>query len=133
MKTFYTLLITLLTATGLHAQTQSIPAPATNNGMEKSSFSAQSSNADDSLLSHVQVLPNLAMGRITVVVADANVNVIQQGECVIFNNAGAPVAKSPFTTGANQIYVSTLSTGMYFVKLMQKNGQSVTRKFAVVR
>lgn len=133
MKTFYTLLITLLTATGLHAQTQSIPVPATNNGMEKSSFSTQSSNADDSLLSHVQVLPNLAMGRITLVVADANVNVIQQGECVIFNNAGAPVAKSPFTTGTNQIYVSTLSTGMYFVKLMQKNGQSVTRKFVVVR
>ena len=133
MKTFYTLLITLFTATGLYAQTQSIPAPATSNGIEKSSYSFQSSNADDSLLSQVQILPNLAMGRITVVVADANVNVIQQGECVIFNNAGAPVAKSPFTTGTNQIYISTLSTGMYFVKLMQKNGQSLTRRFVVVR
>lgn len=133
MKTFYTLLIVLLAATGLHAQTQTIPSPATYNNIEKSSVASQSSNADDSLLSRVQILPNLAAGRITVVVADANVNVIQQGECVIFNNAGAPVAKSPFTTGTNQVYVSTLSTGMYFVKLLQKNGNSITKKFVVVR
>lgn len=133
MKTIYTLLIALFAVTGLHAQTQTIPAPATYNNFEKSSTILQSSNADDSLISRVQILPNLAMGRVTVVVADANVNVIQQGECVIFNTAGAPVAKSPFTTGTNQIYVSTLATGMYFVKLMQKNGNSVTKKFVVVR
>jgi len=133
MKTVCIFIIALLAATGLHAQTQTIPAPATYNNLEKSSISFQSSNADDSLLSHVQILPNIAMGRITVVVADANVNVIQQGECIVFNNAGAPVAKSPFTTGTNQIYVSTMATGMYFVKLMQKNGNSVTRKFMAVR
>lgn len=133
MKTFYIFLIALLAATGLHAQTQVIPATASVSNAEKSSLSYSSSNADDSLLNHIQILPNLAMGRITLQVSDANVNVIQQGECVIYNSGGQPVAKSAFTTGTTQIYVTNLPTGMYYLKLMQRNGEAATRKFVVVR
>ena len=133
MKTFYIFFIALLAATSLRAQTQTIPAIASSTNVEKSSMGFSASNADDSIFNHIQILPNLAMGRITVQVSDANVNVIQQGECVIYNSGGKPVAKSPFTTGTTQLYVTNLPAGMYFLKLMQRNGESATRKFVVVR
>jgi hypothetical protein len=133
MKTFYLILIFLAAGVCLHAQTEVMPSPASVNNIEKSNAMARSSAADDSTFNHIHILPNLAVGKITLVVDDANANVIQQGECVIYNSGGLPVAKSPFTTGTNQIYITILPAGMYYVKLMQKNGEVATRKFLVMR
>ena len=133
MKVIYLIAAFVIVTTGLHAQRQVIPATASVDNIEKSNMGHPSSAADDSLFNHVRILPNLAMGRVTLIVDDANTNVIQQGECVIYNSAGTPVAKNPFTTGANQIYVTTLPAGMYFIKLIQKNGEQTTRKFVVMR
>lgn len=133
MKTVYIFFMCLLVAGGIKAQTQSIPAPASGTNIEKSGLSYSSSNADDSMLNHIQILPNLAMGRITLQVSDANVNVIQQGECVIYNSDGLPVAKTAFTTGTTQIYITRMPAGLYFLTLMQRNGETATRKFVVVR
>ena len=133
MKTFYAIIVFLLGITSLHAQKQQIPSISSATNLEKNSGFASSSNVDDSLFGSIKILPNLAAGKITLLVSDENVNVIQQGECVIFNSAGAPVARAPFTTGTNQIYVNTMPSGMYFLKLMQKNGQTATKKFVVMR
>lgn len=133
MKIFYTLLVSLLAMASLHAQRQEIPPVSSATNLEKSFGLNSNSAADDSLFGSIKILPNLAAGKITLLVSDENVNVIQQGECVIFNSGGAHVARAPFTTGTNQIYVNTLQSGMYFLKLIQKNGQAATKKFVVVR
>jgi hypothetical protein len=133
MKTFYAFILCLLAATSLHAQKQEIPAVSTATNLEKNGAFASSSNVGDSLFGSIKILPNLAAGKIILLVSDENVNVIQQGECVIFNSGGAPVARASFTTGTNQIYINNMPSGMYFLKLMQKNGQVATKKFVVMR
>jgi hypothetical protein len=134
MKIFYLLLIaTMVAATGLKAQATVIPATASATSVEKSGIVYHTSADGDSAFNHILILPNLAMGKITLKVDDANTNVIQQGECTIFNSGGAPVAKAPFTTGTNEIFVTTMPAGMYFIRLVQKNGQVASKKFVVVR
>lgn len=135
MKTFYAFMICLLAATTLYAQKQEIPTTvSTVTNVERSHLSATPSSAvDDSLFGSIKILPNMAAGKITLLISDENVNVIQQGECVIFNSGGAAVARAPFTTGTTQIYVNTMPSGMYFLKLVQKNGQVATKKFVVMR
>jgi len=134
MKTFCIFVIATIGITaGLKAQTTVIPPTPSANVVEKSNITYHTSAAGDSAFNHINILPNLAMGKITVKVDDANTNVIQQGECIIFNNAGVAVAKKPFTTGTNEIFVNTLSTGMYFISLVQFNGQIASKKFVVVR
>lgn len=134
MKILYTFLAFFATAiTRLNAQTTVIPPTASATSVEKNNMVYRTSAAEDSIFSHIYILPNLAKGKITLKVDDANPNVIQQGECIIFNSGGAAVAKSPFTTGTNEIYVTTLPAGMYFLRLVQKNGQVASRKFVVTR
>ncbi|HWB25440.1 MAG TPA: T9SS type A sorting domain-containing protein [Chitinophagaceae bacterium] len=133
MKTFYTMLIMLAGIMGLRAQTEVIPANPPINNVTRAGVYQASSAADDSAFSKIEILPNLAVGRVTLVVNDANPNVVQQGECVIFNSGGRPVANAPFTTGTNQIYVTTFSAGLYYIRLVQNNGLVATKKFVVMR
>ena len=134
MKHLYLLCITmLLFAVKGITQTSVIPATPTANNMEKMAVAIKTSAIDDSAFGRIHILPNIAVGKITVIVDDANTNVIQQGECIVYNNSGYPVASKPFTTGSNEIFVNTLSTGMYYVRLIQKNGQAAVRKFMVTR
>ncbi|HVX51800.1 MAG TPA: hypothetical protein VHB48_16685, partial [Chitinophagaceae bacterium] len=68
--------------------------------------------SSDSIFGSVRIYPNLAVGRLTLVVNDANPCILQQGECIVYNNSGLPLAQSPFTTGTNQIYITALPAGM---------------------
>jgi hypothetical protein len=56
-----------------------------------------------------------------------------EGEAVIYSNGGYPVAKKPFTTGTNDIYVNNLKGGLYFLRLIDKSGQIVVKEFVVTR
>ncbi len=123
----------LMLVSKTYAQQTVIPDVAAANNAQRTNVITNTSRVDDSMFNHIRILPNLAAGRITLIIDDANANVIQQGECVVYNNGGTPVAKSPFTTGTTDIFVSNFPVGMYYIKLMQRNGQAAIRKFVVMK
>lgn len=124
--------VALLTAVAVNAQQAVIPAVPTANNAQKSNFTTNTTS-DDSAFNHIRILPNLAVGRITLIVDDANTNINQQGECVVYNSGGVLVAQSPFTTGTTDIFVNNFPAGMYYIRLIQKNGQAAVRKFIMMK
>ncbi len=130
MKRLY--MICLMVFVMAHTLAAQIPVLPAANNLQATSPSVNSSTISDSVFTYIQIFPNAAKGQIILKVDDANKNVIQQGECIVYNNAGLPVAKNTFTTGTNIIYINTLSSGLYYIRLLQKNGQSVVRKFMIM-
>ena len=113
-----------------NASAQNVP---TYNNAERSLAPNATSRADDSVLANVRILPNPSSGMIILMVDDANPDVLAQGEAVVYNSGGQPVAKKAYTTGVNDIFVNNLASGIYFLQLMPKSGLAVVKEFAVAR
>jgi hypothetical protein len=126
-------LIIILAAVATIAIKASAQTPATFNN-EKGTVISSSSQADDTLVARVRIFPNPASDILRVSVDDANMNVLSQGEAVIYSSNGQAVIRKPYTTGTNDFYINNLSTGLYFLRLLPKSGGLIAiKQFAVVR
>ena len=125
--------IIILAAVATIAVQASAQTPATFNNVKSAAINS-SSNADDSIVARIRIFPNPASDILRVSVDDANMNVLSQGEAVIYSSNGQPVIRKPYTTGTNDFYINNLSSGMYFLRLMPKSGGLIAvKQFAVVR
>jgi hypothetical protein len=126
-------LLLLITATLTMALFAGAQFAAPFNNAAKSTLATASPGAEDSVISFIHVLPNPAAGRIVVVAGDAKTAVQVQFEAVVYNNSGVPVARKTLMAGTNDIYVSNLGNGLYFLRLIEKDGQTAVKQFAVLR
>ena len=108
-------------------------APATFNSAEGNAFANITLLATDTANANIRVLPNPSSGMIVLMLGDANTNAFVQGQAIVYNGGGQPVAQKSYTTGTNNIYVGNLSNGMYFLRVMPKNGVAVVKGFVVAR
>ncbi len=53
------------------------------------------------------------------------------GQCIVYNAAGVPCAMQNITNGTNAVSLAQLPAGMYTVRILLKEGETVTKKLIV--
>lgn len=87
--------------------------------------------ADKYGFSNFYIWPNPAREKINVYVNSIRAG--EQGECVVYNNAGQPVLQQWIRNGNNTLYLGKVQEGIYIVTIADKNRDVISKRILVSR
>lgn len=81
--------------------------------------------------SNIYIWPNPAREKIDVYIN--SINPSEDGECIIYNNAGQPVFKQWVSGGNNDLYLGNVEEGLYIVTIANRQRDIVSKKILISR